>query len=175
MQMRCHYPGAHFVGFNLPPQCSCFTVKNCVLFFSPFFNSTSSCSHASISIGRPSSYPPSTKGNPQVSDVSPLSLSTTPPEVSIGIHQEPINCTVAINFKVPMITVDGTMIIKITPTIIALPFWLSLTMLMMCDDSKEMHKECAVHSKDLFCLLNQLLSWFSCFHHHHDIVVVQAH
>lgn len=51
-----------------------------------FFNSTSSCSHSPISIGRPSSYPPSTKGNPQVSDVSPLSLSTTPPEVSIGIY-----------------------------------------------------------------------------------------
>ena len=133
--MRCHYPGAHFGGFNLPPQCSCFFVKNRVLFFSLFLNSTSSCSHAPISIGRPSSYPPSTKGNPQVSDVSPLSLSTTPPEVSIGIHQEPITCTVAINFqvlvrlcmgiskeiKVPMITVDETMIIKITPT---LPFLL---------------------------------------------------
>ena len=132
--MRGHYPGAHFGGFNLPPQCSCFTVKNCVLFFSPFFNSTSSCSHAPISIGRPSSYPPSTKGNPQVSDVSPLSLSTTPPEVSIGIHQEPITSTVAINFqvlvrlcmgiskeiKVQVIIVDERMIIDITPTI-ALP------------------------------------------------------
>ena len=133
--MRCHYPGAHFGGFNLPPQCSCFTVKNRVLFFhSFFFNSTSSCSHAPISIGRPSSYPPSTKGNPQVSDVSPLSLSTTPPEVSIGIHQEPITSTVAINFqvlvrlcmgiskeiKVQVIIVDERMIIDITPTI-ALP------------------------------------------------------
>ncbi|KAJ7371748.1 Grainyhead-like protein 2 [Desmophyllum pertusum] len=42
--------------------------------------STSSCSHTPIPIGRPSSYPPSGKGSPQVSDVSPLSLSTTPPE-----------------------------------------------------------------------------------------------
>ena len=31
--MRCHYPGAHFGGFNLPPQCSCFIVKTHVLFF----------------------------------------------------------------------------------------------------------------------------------------------
>ncbi|XP_078371214.1 grainyhead-like protein 2 homolog isoform X2 [Oculina patagonica] len=42
--------------------------------------SSSSCSHTPIPVGRPSSYPPSGKGTPQVSDVSPLSLSTTPPE-----------------------------------------------------------------------------------------------
>ena len=51
-------------------------------YFFLFVCSTSSCSHAPIPIGRPSSYPPSSKGSPQVSDVSPLSLSTTPPEVS---------------------------------------------------------------------------------------------
>ena len=107
----------------------------CYFFHSFFFNSTSSCSHAPISIGRPSSYPPSTKGNPQVSDVSPLSLSTTPPEVSIDIHQESITCTVATNFqvlarlcmgiseeiKVPAITVDETMIIDYTNNGIAFP------------------------------------------------------
>lgn len=42
--------------------------------------STSSCSHTPIPVGRPSSYPPSAKTSQQVSDVSPLSLSTTPPE-----------------------------------------------------------------------------------------------
>ncbi|RMX37016.1 hypothetical protein pdam_00005052, partial [Pocillopora damicornis] len=42
--------------------------------------STSSCSHTPIPVARPSSYPPSTKAPQQVSDVSPLSLSTTPPE-----------------------------------------------------------------------------------------------
>ena len=52
------------------------------LFFPQFAFSSSSCSHTPIPIGRPSSYPPSSKGTPQVSDVSPLSLSTTPPEVS---------------------------------------------------------------------------------------------
>ena len=58
------------------------------------------------------------------------------------------------------------MIIEITPTI-AMPLRSSLTMLMMCNDSKEMYKKCAVHSKYLFCLLNQFLSLYSCFHHHH--------
>ena len=58
------------------------------------------------------------------------------------------------------------MIIEITPTI-AMPLRSSLTMLMMCNDSKEMYKKCAVHSKYLFCLLNQFLSLCSCFHHHH--------
>ena len=52
--------------------------------------------------------------------------------------------------KVPVIIVDERMIIDITPTI-ALPVWSSLTMLMMCDDSKEMYKKCAAHSKYLFC------------------------
>lgn len=51
-------------------------------FFIQFPFSSSSCSHTPIPIGRPSSYPPSSKGTPQVSDVSPLSLSSTPPEVS---------------------------------------------------------------------------------------------
>ena len=54
------------------------------------------------------------------------------------------------------------MIIEITPTI-AMPLRSSLTMLMMC----KMYKKCAVHSKYLFCLLNQFLSLYSCFHHHH--------
>ena len=58
------------------------------------------------------------------------------------------------------------MIIEITPTI-AMPLRSSLRMLMMCNDSKEMNKKCAVHSKYLFCLLNQFLSLYSCFHHHH--------
>ena len=52
------------------------------MFFLQCPSSSSSCSHTPIPIGRPSSYPPSSKGTPQVSDVSPLSLSTTPPEVS---------------------------------------------------------------------------------------------
>ncbi|XP_029188069.1 grainyhead-like protein 2 homolog [Acropora muricata] len=45
--------------------------------------STSSCSHTTISVGRSSAYPVSNKSpshQAQVSDVSPLSLSTTPPE-----------------------------------------------------------------------------------------------
>ena len=85
------------VGLTCHPNAPASLLKIVCFSFSLFFNSTSSCSHAPISIGRPSSYPPSTKGNPQVSDVSPLSLSTTPPEVSIAIHQESITCTVAIN------------------------------------------------------------------------------
>ena len=88
------------MGLTCHPNAPASLLKMVCFSFSLFFNSTSSCSHAPISIGRPSSYPPSTKGNPQVSDVSPLSLSTTPPEVSFGIHQESITCTVAINVQV---------------------------------------------------------------------------